>query len=178
MDKKDVRKLLKDLLKTDVISIKEHSHFSGLLKSLKDKEAIELLESEVTDFAIAKSSLENELHFLTRMITASKSTEFTEEELLNAIKRESNNEFPFEILKWTTFDLFKVKEKNDYVTRDLYHAIIGIEFNDKKYTFGYNRVSRSLSYTVNNGPVRWFNFPKDISHDDIVNITIKQILDL
>lgn len=181
MNKKEIRKLLKDLTKTNIITVKEYDALSEVLKSLRKSEAIEIFESEVAEMALSKSTLDNEIHYLARLLTASKFVEFDENELLTALKREAHTQEPFNILKLESFELYKVivpAKHKGYKGTVAYHAIIGISFNDNKYTFGYNRYANSLSYTENNGPVRWFNFPKEIEHDDIVKLTVKQILDI
>lgn len=179
MNKKPIRTLLSKLLKTGIINESEYKQFNSVLKSLKTEEAIELLESEIADTALTKGRLDKEIHYLTRMITATKSTEFTEEDLILALRRESKEDSPLQVIKLESIDLYEFQD--DYY-RTGYHAVIGIEIDDKKYSFGYNRQTRSLSYTENNGPIRWFNFPRsrkeEFNHDAIVEITLKQILDI
>lgn len=163
--KDKVLKDLSDINSVGLITDKEKKIYESLLKTA-NKETILLIESQILETAQNNVEAGHDIKILYMIITQMERVEDNLKDFINVILEED----PFKIFSLKGFDLYKIFKRKTGSNQSratirintIYHAIIKVEFNGKEYSFGYNPAQRTLSFSVDNGPIKYFQL---VSYD-------------
>jgi hypothetical protein len=150
-DKRKTNKLINNLFETGLVTAEERDLYSETLKEIKDEDSLAILIEDLETKAISRGSIQEDIARLVRIIMfGAINKNITEREIFSMFEKP-------ERFKITAIDIYQFKYKD----MPYYHPIITIEYQDNKYSFGFNSQKLALSYSVNDGPVLWFNFAKE-----------------
>jgi hypothetical protein len=156
MDKKEIKKMINNLQEVGLLSKEESTTYLEIIDSSEDL-SIELVENMISEVAIQRGTIESDIDKLARMLQFTTDKSNVNEEVLFIMMGRPD------ILNITNLELYKIKEV-------LYHFVIGVEYNDNNYSFGYNSTNGGFSYKINDSNVSWFNLPKEFIGDPIPHI--------
>jgi len=169
---------LESMYTFDLISLKQKKIYEDILDSA-DKEVMLLVKSQILE------SVQNDIdgtHDIDTLYTLITSLRNKSEELKEFILTTLEDPESFKIFKLEGFDIYKIYEFKysrkvsplERIENTVYHAIIKFKFLDKQYSFGYNPAQNVLSFTVNGGPIKYFQIFSEC--ESLIEEEIKEAL--